>query len=353
VRGTLDVDGDLETVVALRHRFAGLQLSARERARLVMAAFLAAGPGVLRRLPAPSIEARPHGQRHSVGRDRQAVRHHYELSNRFYELMLGPTIVYSCAYFDDPADSLEQAQERKLETICRKLRLAPGDRLLDIGCGWGSLLLHAARHHGVRGVGVTLSDAQAQLARERIARADLSDQIEIRVCDYREVTDGPYDKVASVGMYEHVGRQQLDAYVSHVHGLLRPGGLFLNHGITRLRETGSGKDTFISRYIFPDGELHPVTDVLRSMERSSLEIRDLESLREHYTLTLRRWLANLDAWRTQAVREVGEMRVRAWRLYLVGCAQAFAAGEISVFQALSVRGGAAHELPLARHALGV
>jgi cyclopropane-fatty-acyl-phospholipid synthase len=351
VQRDLDVEVDLEAVLALRERYAGLHLAARERARLAMAALVMAGPTVLRRPPAPSIETRPRGRRHSVARDRESVRHHYELSNRFYELMLGPSMVYSCAYFEDPRDSLEEAQERKLETICRKLRLAPGERLLDIGCGWGSLLLHAAQHHGIHGVGVTLSDAQAELARERLARAGLSERVEIRVCDYREVDDGPYDRISSVGMYEHVGRDQLDAYVSRVHELLRPGGLFLNHGITRLRQRPRGEDTFISRYIFPDGELHPVTDVLRSMETSSLEIRDVESLREHYVLTLRRWIANLDAGRELAIREVGEMRVRAWRLYLLGSANAFATGQISVFQALSARGESGHGLPLSRRAL--
>ena len=183
VERSLDLEGDLETVLAELPRYAGLRLSGLERLRLVAAAVLAAGPAVLRRPPVPSIEAQPRGRKHSMTRDREAVRHHYELSNRFYELMLGPTMVYSCAYFEDGAESLERAQERKLETICRKLRLAPGERLLDVGCGWGSLLLHAPQHHGVRGVGVTLSDAQAELARERIARAGLSDRVEIRVRD--------------------------------------------------------------------------------------------------------------------------------------------------------------------------
>ncbi|HUA45725.1 MAG TPA: cyclopropane-fatty-acyl-phospholipid synthase family protein [Solirubrobacteraceae bacterium] len=350
VERSLDLEGDLGAVLAQRERFAGVRLTLRERARLALAAWVAAGPRVLRRPAAPPIEAQPQGQRHSEARDRDSVRHHYELSNRFYEQMLGPTLVYSCAYFEDPEDTLEQAQERKLETICRKLRLAPGERLLDVGCGWGSLLLHAAQHHGVRGVGVTLSDAQAALARERIARAGLSEQVEIRVCDYRQVTDGPFDKIASVGMYEHVGRDQLGRYVSHLHELLRPGGLFLNHGITRLHQRPRPEDTFITRYIFPDGELHPVTDVLRAMESASFEIRDVESLREHYVLTLRRWVANLEARATEAVREVGEMRVRAWRLYLLGSADGFASGEISVFQVLSARDGAAHGLPLGRRA---
>jgi cyclopropane-fatty-acyl-phospholipid synthase len=351
VERSLDVEGDLGPVLARRDECAEVRLTALERARLAVAAVLTAGPGVLRRPPVPSIEVRPRGRRHSLGRDREVVRHHYELSNRFYELMLGPTMVYSCAYFEDESDSLEQAQERKLETICRKLCVASGERLLDVGCGWGSLLRHAAQHHGIRGVGVTLSEAQAGLARERIARAGLSDQVEIRVCDYRQVNDGPYDKIASVGMYEHVGRDQLDRYVAHVHGLLRPGGLFLNHGIARLYQRRRGTDTFINRYIFPDGELHPVTEVLRSMENSNLEIRDVESLREHYVITLRGWLANLECRRQDAIREVGEARVRAWQLYLLGSAQAFAAADITVFQVLSVRGGAPPQLPLSRRAL--
>jgi cyclopropane-fatty-acyl-phospholipid synthase len=286
-----------------------------------------------------------------VARDRDAIRHHYELSNRFYRILLGPSMVYSCAYFEDPADSLEQAQERKLEMICRKLRLTPDERLLDIGCGWGSLLVHAAQRHGARGVGVTLSDAQAELARERVAKAGLADRVQIRVCDYRELDDGPYDKIASVGMYEHVGRAQLGRYVDHVGRLLRPGGLFLNHGIARLHQRDSPTDIFISRYVFPDGELHPVTDVMSAMQASGLEVRDVESLREHYVLTLRRWIANLDAWCAEAVHEVGEARARVWRLYMLGSAHAFASGELSVFQVLSARGGAAHRLPLTRREL--
>jgi cyclopropane-fatty-acyl-phospholipid synthase len=351
VEQSLDLDGDLERVLAARNRYSGLHLTALERVRLAFAAVRAAGVGILRRPTVPGIEARPRGRRHSLARDREAVRHHYELSNRFYRLLLGPSMVYSCAYFEDPDESLEDAQERKLETICRKLRLAAGERLLDVGCGWGSLLVYAARHHGVRGVGVTLSDAQAELARQRLDEAGVQDQVEIRVCDYREVEDGPYDKVASVGMYEHVGRAQLGRYVEHVRRLLRPGGLFLNHGIARLDQRLRPPDTFISRYVFPDGELHPVTDVMSAMLDSDLEVRDLESLREHYVLTLHRWLANLDARREDAVREVGEARARVWRLYLLGAAHAFTTGEISVFQVLSARGGAAHGLPLSRRAL--
>ena len=254
----------------------------------------------------PPIEARRQGRLHSLARDKAAIQHHYDVSNHFYELLLGPSMVYSCAYFADPGESLEAAQERKLELICAKLRLQPGERLLDIGCGWGSLLIHAARHHGVRGVGVTLSDAQAALARERVAAAGLSDRIEIRVQDYRELDDGPFDKIASVGMYEHVGRGEYDHYARTVHALLKPGGLFLNHGIARLHSEAPDKDTFIYRYVFPDGELSPVTDVMTSLESAGLEVRDVESLREHYPLTLRRWVANLHAHHDEAVADIGD-----------------------------------------------
>src|SRR4051794_29424226 len=219
VSGALDVDGDLERVLGLRKRASGLSLGGYGRARLAASALLVAGPGALRRPPTPESEAAPAGRLHSLRRDRASVRHHYDVSNRFYELLLGPSLVYSCAYFAGADDSLEVAQERKLELICRKLRLQPGERLLDIGCGWGSLVLHAAARHGVRGFGVTLSEPQAELARRRIAAAGLADRVEVRVLDYREIDGRPFDKVASVGMYEHVGRAQLDTYVETVHRL--------------------------------------------------------------------------------------------------------------------------------------
>ncbi len=276
------------------------------------------------------------------------MRHHYDVSNRFYELLLGPSLVYSCAYFASPDDSLETAQERKLELICRKLRLQPGERLLDIGCGWGSLVIHAAAHHGVRALGVTLSEPQAELANRRIEAAGLSDRAEVRVLDYREIEEQPFDKIASVGMYEHVGRSQIDTYVDAVRRLLRPGGLFLNHGITRLHAAPSRGPTFIGRYVFPDGELHPVNDIIGALEAGGFEIRDVESLREHYALTLRRWVANLAAGRDEAVAEVGSERERVWRLYMLGSAQGFEGGEIGVYQTLAALDGAAHALPLDR-----
>ena len=223
VDGSLAVPDDPEDVLHTRKAFEGLELSAADRLRVTAAAVRIGGPGILRSPPVPSIEASVSGGRHSLTRDRQAVRHHYDVSNDFYRLLLGPTMVYSCAYFATEQDSLEQAQEQKLDLICRKLRLQPGESLLDLGCGWGSLLLHAAAHYGVRAVGVTLSEPQAALGAERIARQGLQDRVEIRVADYREVHDGPYDKIASVGMYEHVGHEMLDEYTGLVRRLLAPG----------------------------------------------------------------------------------------------------------------------------------
>jgi cyclopropane-fatty-acyl-phospholipid synthase len=348
VKGLIDVDGDLEAVLRARGAFQGVRVSAATRARVALTAVRLAGGESLRRPTIPSIEARLRGRRASLTRDRGAVRHHYDVSNRFYELVLGPTLVYSCAYFADPDQSLETAQERKLDVICRKLQLAEGDRMLDIGCGWGSLVIHAAHRYGVRAVGVTLSEPQAELARRRAEQVGVQDRVEIRVQDYREIADGPFDKIASVGMYEHVGRDQLGTYTRAVIELLRPGGLFLNHGITRLLPHAPEPDEFISRYVFPDGALHPVADVASAMQDAGLEVRDVESLREHYALTLRRWTANLAAHRDEAIAEVGPERERVWRLYMLGSALGFEAGEISVHQVLAAATGAPHGLPLDR-----
>jgi cyclopropane-fatty-acyl-phospholipid synthase len=349
VTGALDVedDGDLEAILRLRATFSH-QLTPVDLAKLATAAVKIVGPGVLRKPPVPSLEAPRRGRLHSLARDRAAISHHYDVSNDFYRLLLGPSMVYSCAYFADPEESLEAAQEHKLDLICRKLRLTAGERLLDIGCGWGSLLIHAARNYGVHGVGVTLSVEQAKLARERVAAAGLDDRIEIRVSDYREIADGPFDKIASVGMYEHVGRGELARYTKTVHELLRPGGLFLNHGIARLFSEPPASDTFLYRYVFPDGELSPVTDVMTAMQESGLEVRDAESLREHYTLTLRAWLANLAAHRSVAERDIGVGRERVWRLYMLGSALGFADGDVTVYQVLTARAGAPHGLPLQR-----
>ena len=348
VSGMLDVEGDLDAVLALRHDFEGLRLSGRDRLRTALLALRLVGPRVLRRPPLPTAEARLSGRRHSLQRDSDAVRHHYDVPESFYRLVLGPTMVYSCAYFASPDDSLEEAQERKLELVCRKLRLEAGDRLLDVGCGWGSLILHAAMHHGVRGVGVTLSPAQADVARRRIREAGVDDLCEVRVADYREVADGPYDAIASIGMYEHVGRSEITTYAQKLASMVRPGGLILNHGITRLTPGARSTRTFIGRFVFPDGELHPLTTVLRALESAGLELRDVESLREHYVLTLRRWLANLAANRAAAIAAADRERERVWRLYMTASASGFDDGDISVFQTLVAKPGAAHRLPLGR-----
>jgi cyclopropane-fatty-acyl-phospholipid synthase len=348
VQGSLDVEGDLETVLLARPLFDVIALCAEDRVRLVVAAVRIAGPAILRRPAVPSIEASVDGRRHSRTRDRVAVRHHYDLSNDFYRLVLGPTMTYSCAYFSSDEDSLEHAQERKLDLLCRKLALEPGERLLDIGCGWGSLILHAAALYGVRGVGITLSEPQAAWAGERAREVGLEDRVEFRVADYRELADGPFDKIVSVGMYEHVGRDELPAYVGHAFELLRPGGLFLNHGIARLWSNPPTSDTFIARYVFPDGELPPLSDLTMTMRAGGFEVRDVESLREHYPLTLRAWVQNLDERRDRALALVGSERVRAWQLYMLASAQSFEAGEITLYQVLAARRDGPHGLPLDR-----
>jgi len=350
VAGDLDLDGDLERALRAGERLRDLRLGLGDKLASLAAA-ARAGALRLRRPTPPASEARLGGRLHSLRRDRAAVRHHYDVSNDFYRLVLGPSMVYSCAYFASPHDTLERAQERKLDVICRKLRLAAGERLLDVGCGWGSLVVHAARNYGVRAVGVTLSEPQAELARRRIAEAGLGRRCEVRVRDYREVDDGPYDKLASVGMYEHVGASRLDEYMRCLRRLVRPGGLVLNHGIVRLAPPPRRRDTFIWRYVFPDGELHPVGRVVESMERAGLELRDAESLREHYALTLRFWVANLAVGREAAIAAAGEERERIWRLYMTGSALAFERGDISVQQTLAAAPGAPPELPLARGGL--
>jgi len=348
ITGALDFDGDLETIIAGRGDLRGAALSPGDKLLAAAAAVALGGRAALRRPEVPETEARPAGHRHSLHRDRSVVRHHYDVSNAFYRRLLGPTLVYSCAYYAQAGETLETAQERKLERICRKLRLRPDERLLDVGCGWGSLLLHAAAHHGVRGVGITLAGEQAALARERVRDAGLADRIEIRIADYREVHDGPFDKIASVGMVEHVGAAQLDGYAATLAGLLAPGGLLLNHGIGQLFSRPAGDKSLIQRYVFPDGELPPLARVVGALQGAGLEPRDVESLREHYAVTLRDWLDNLAAHREAIVAEVGAERERVWRLYLIGSMLAFADGDISVYQVLATRPGAAHGLPLLR-----
>ncbi|WP_165985540.1 cyclopropane-fatty-acyl-phospholipid synthase family protein [Streptomyces sp. YIM 98790] len=371
VAGDLDIEGDL--YLALQH-LAGLvwerepsrhhpdarpgppgsappAQTLRTRERLAAAAELLAlsGPGLPP--PPPREENRRRtGRRHSRDRDRHAVSHHYDVGNAFYARVLGPTMVYSCAYWGDGA-GLDEAQTAKLDLVCRKLGLREGERLLDVGCGWGSLLMHAVREYRVRAVGITLSAEQAALARSRIAEAGLADRAEIRVQDYRETADGPYDAIASIGMAEHVGEARYREYAGQLYGLLRPGGRLLNHQIARRPmpdERGYRLSPFIDAYVFPDGELSPVGRTVSVLEDAGFEVRDVESLREHYGLTLRAWVRNLEESWEEAVKLAGAPRARIWRLYMAASALAFERAQIGVNQVLAVRttGSGRSGLPL-------
>lgn len=301
------------------------------------------------------------GRRHSKTRDRDAVRFHYNVGNAFYSLWLDARMVYSCGYFARADDDLESAQESKLELICRKLRLSPGERLLDIGCGWGGLIMHAAKRYGVFALGITLSEAQAELARERIAASGLSDRCRVELRDYRQLPrDATFDKIASVGMVEHVGRKQIDHYFDCAFAALRPGGLFLNHGIVSIdatRPTSLGsrasarlwrRGQFIDRYVFPDGELLPAATVIGSAEQSGFELRDVESLREHYALTLGHWTRRLEDHRREAIALVGEPTYRVWRLYMSASAYGFRSGRIGIIQSLLAKPRANGQVDLPR-----
>jgi cyclopropane-fatty-acyl-phospholipid synthase len=297
--------------------------------------------------PPPPEESHQRGIRHSLRRDKQAISHHYDVGNEFYELVLGPSMTYSCARFTTPDTDLAEAQRSKHLLIAHKLGLAEaaqraagvGDRprLLDVGCGWGSLVIDVARELDVEAVGVTISEAQAARARERVREAGLDDRIEIRLQDYREVPDGPYDAISSVGMAEHVGRSRMGEYFGQLNGLLRPGGRLLNHAISSVGGSRMGRRSFIHRYVFPDGELLDVGDTVQFMEGAGFEVRDVENLREHYARTLQHWVANLEQRWDDAVRLVGERRARVWRLYMSASVNGFLDGGIQIHQTLGVR----------------
>jgi cyclopropane-fatty-acyl-phospholipid synthase len=370
LRDDFDVEGDLEAAAGLEDALAARLGSPRALARLL---------GHLLRLPAHDAQpgqpdpGRPAfrliGGRHSRRRDAVAVRYHYDVGNAFYALWLDSRLVYSCAYFPTGAEDLDAAQTAKLEHICRKLRLKPDERLLDIGCGWGGLVQYATEHYGVRALGITLSEPQAELARQRVAAAGLADRCRIEVRDYRDLDPSePFDKVVSVGMFEHVGRAGLPAYFAAAYRLTRPGGLFLNHGIAatasdpfapsadhgrwgawamrRLWRQGA----FIQRYVFPDGELIPPGEAIQLAEAAGWETRDVENLREHYMRTLRHWVGRLEASHEEVARQVGEPTYRVWRLYMSASAHGFASGRLQLIQALLSKPGEAGscELPPTR-----
>jgi cyclopropane-fatty-acyl-phospholipid synthase len=355
VAGDITVDGDLYE--ALRRLESMLTMPAADAPRTSDAL----RGGVLRHLvalgalgpqpPPPAEEASMVGFRHSLRRDRRAIGHHYDVGNEFYRLVLGESMVYSCAYWtsDAPVYTVDDAQHDKLELICRKLALRPGMRLLDVGCGWGGLAIHAAREHGVHVLGLTISQEQADLARKRVAEAGLADQVEIRLQDYREIDEAPFDAVSSVGMAEHVGVAEYSAYAEILFRQLRRGGRLLNHQIAErpapapasapspVRTSRRQAPSFIEAYVFPDGELAPLGRTVSLLEGAGFEVRDVESLREHYARTLRAWVANLEANWTEAVRLSSPGRARVWRMYMAGSALSFEAGRIGVNQVLAVK----------------
>ncbi|MGE0311202.1 MAG: class I SAM-dependent methyltransferase [Lautropia sp.] len=331
VDGQLDVDGPIGDVIEVAESIASNVAS----------------------LPRRGALPRAWKGRHSKSSDQSAIQYHYDVSNDFYARWLDEAMVYSCAYFRTGTESLEQAQSDKLELIMRKLRIAPGHRLLDVGCGWGALVIHAARHHGARAVGITLSQRQHDLATERVRAAGLAGQVEIRLQDYRDVRDGPFDRITSVGMFEHVGLANLQAYFRILRDLLADDGVVLNHGITSSdpdsRSVGRGVSEFIERYVFPDGELPHVSLAIREMAAAGLEVVDAESLRRHYAMTCRHWSARFENARSALSATIDERKLRIWRVYLAACVMGFERSWINLYQLLGVRSGAAAAaLPLTR-----
>jgi cyclopropane-fatty-acyl-phospholipid synthase len=362
--GDVDIDGDFESATELADEIARRVRSPRALATLLR--HLVALP---RGEPAPPVhDARsehyvePVGKPHEAERDRAAIRYHYDVGNDFYQLWLDERMVYSCAYFHRGDYTLDDAQRAKLDLVCRKLRLHPGERLLDVGCGWGALIMHAAEHYGVNALGITLSDAQAALARERIAAAGLSDRCRVEIRDYRALGDRRFDKISSVGMVEHVGVDHLPGYFAALHRALVPGGLLLNHGIVSvdaahrpsrfawLEHRLWKRNAFIDQYVFPDGKLGPLHAVIAAAEAEGFETRDAESLREHYALTLRAWVARLLREKDRAVAIAGERIFRTWRLYMTASAHFFSTGRINIVQTLFAKPDAHGEshLPMTR-----
>ena len=356
VAGELDVEGDIFTALRLKDRLEqrpggrgglALGLEGLRAAWSAARALGALGPP----LPPPPEEARLHGRFRSRQRDEAAIAHHYDVSDDFYRLVLGETMTYSCAVFTEEHTGLDGAQRAKYDLICRKLGLGTGMRLLDVGCGWGGMVLHAATHYGVQAVGVTLSRPQRDLAARRVASAGLGDQVEVRLQDYRNVDDGPFDAISSIGMFEHVGGAGMAEYFGRLLRLLRPTGRLLNHAISRRPGVaGMTHDSFVQRYVFPDSQLVEVGSVVSAMHEQGFEVRDVEALREHYARTLRHWVARLESHWDTAVALVGAPRARIWRLYMAGCCLNFEEGRLGVNQVLGVKvgPGGASGMPLTR-----
>jgi len=330
----IDIEGDIHAFFAVISYLYEMRPGLRRRLRWLRRLFALPGG---ERPRAGRLAAQLSGSVHSRERDRQAISYHYDVSNDFYQLWLDRRMIYSCAYFADPGDDIDRAQERKLDYICRKLRLLPGDRLLDIGCGWGGLVMYAAQQYGVHALGITLSRQQVELAQLRIRQAGLQDRCRVEYQDYREAT-GTFDKLVSVGMFEHVGGKMLPLYFQKANSLLRPGGVFLNQGIALSGwEKKPRGQPFSQRYVFPDGELKSIHATLKAAEQERLEVRDVESLREHYILTLQNWLRRLEAHAEEARKLTNEATYRIWRMYMAGSADGFRAARGNIYQTLLVK----------------
>ena len=331
VAGELEVD-DMDAVIEVMNEWKPPPMGATTRARLIAAALRSGG--VRRPPPAPKAELHLRGRKHTTERDREAVRHHYDVGNEFFSLFLDKSMTYSCAIFSRGAKTLEGAQRAKLELVCKKLALESGDRVLDVGCGWGSFVIHAAKRHGVEAVGITLSEPQAELARQRVFDAGVGDKVEIRVQDYRELAGEKFDAVASIGMVEHVGEAQIDRYAQQLASMLRPGGRLLNHGISRLRHGSVEGGPFSERYVFPDGETLHVSRVILALERAGFVARHVEEFGADYAETLRNWIERLDSNLERAEELAGPERLRVWRLYLRAARNGFEIDFTSIYQVL-------------------
>jgi cyclopropane-fatty-acyl-phospholipid synthase len=335
VAGDLDSD-DLDRAFAVIDSFELPRLSLKQRARLVAA--IAIGAAAAGRPKRPAIELILRGERHSAERDRAAVRYHYDVGNDFFALFLDRSMTYSCALFRDGAKTLEEAQEAKHELVCQKLGLRAGERVLDVGCGWGSFAMHAASRHGVSVLGITLSEEQARLARERVVAAGLSAQVEIRLCDYRELREAPFDAISSIGMVEHVGERMIDTYARTLAGHLRAGGRLLNHGIASLTlDYDAAGDAFTNRYVFPDGEPLHLSRIQGAFEHAGLVTKHIEGFARDYAITLSHWARRLDESLERAIAIAGEERTRVWRLYLRAARAGFETGFTAVYQVLAAK----------------